>query len=123
MTGSNPISSRPQHHPAETSATAPRSAAEMHGTIDSGITTRRATADEIAFRDGYVQGRAQERRIQQHLQRRMQHLYAHQGMVGGLLTGILLTLTVGGIAIVLAVHGSEGQSSDTVQTSTVQPIR
>lgn len=121
MTGSNPISARPQHHSAEVTAAAHRS----HGfqqAIDNGITTRRATADEIAFRDGYVQGRAQERRIQQHQQRRMQHIYAHQGMVGGLLTGILLTLTVGGIATALAVHGST-EASHTTQTTAVPPLQ
>lgn len=93
-----------------------------HATIDSGITTRRVTADEIAFRDGYVQGREQERRRQQHEQRRMQHVYAHQGMVGGLLTGILLTLTVGFVATMLAVTSPDWQTNNAGQT-TSQPIR
>ncbi|MEP0910967.1 hypothetical protein NDI45_08555 [Leptolyngbya sp. GB1-A1] len=122
MAGSNPISSHSQRNYSEAGVTARRSHSTTETAISDTITTRRATADEIAFRDGFVQGREQERRIQQHSQRRMQHLYAHQGMVGGLLTGILMTLTVGSIATMLAVFSPQWEIH-TPQSSTTQTIR
>jgi hypothetical protein len=126
MTNSNPTSSHSQPSFANNRADFDRSPSVTHSVtptaLDDTITTRRATADEIAFRDGYVKGREQERRIQEHAQRRMQHFYAHQGMVGGLLTGIMLTLTVGFIATMLAVYSPQWEIR-TMQNTSSQPIR
>lgn len=128
MAENHPMPSEAPHHyseirVSEAGATTRRSNAVAHQTIDDRITTRRATADEIAFRNGYVQGREQERRIQEHAQRRMQHHYAHQGMVGGLLTGILLTLTVGFIATMLAVFSPQWKTNVPPTVQSTESVR
>ncbi|WP_088893604.1 hypothetical protein [Leptolyngbya ohadii] len=122
MADHHSISSDSQRNHLDDRAATLRSNTPIYRAIDSGITTRRATADEIAFRDGYVQGREQERRRQAHEQRRMQEFYAHQGMVGGLLTGILLTLTVGFITTLLAVNAPQWET-ELPQPQTNQPLR
>ncbi|HEY9699286.1 MAG TPA: hypothetical protein V6D10_18650 [Trichocoleus sp.] len=82
------------------------------------ITARRATPDEIAYRNGYVAGRRQEQRVQQRVQQQMRFTYAHRGMTGGILFGILLTLVVGSIATLLAIVSPHEQpAANQVTTS------
>ena len=86
------------------------------------VTARRATPDEVAYRNGYVAGRKQEQWVQKRLQEQMRPVYAHRGMTGGILFGVVLTLTVGFIATALAVFGPQHQPStnQTVRTETVR---
>lgn len=95
---------------------------DRHDRHSEVVTVRRATPDEVAYRNGFVEGRKREQLVQKRLQQQMRPVYAHRGMTGGILFGVLLTLTVGFIATALAVFGPQHQPSttETVRTETVR---
>jgi hypothetical protein len=78
------------------------------------VTVRKATSDEIAYRDGYVQGQNSERRLQYSQENERES----SGIASGLILGLLFTALLGtGIAIWFYSSGRE----DSVEPTTASP--
>jgi hypothetical protein len=101
---------------------------DHHQLFDETITTRPATDREIAYRNGYVQGRALEqtenyrrRTMQARIREQQARLRAENGAASGVIIGFLIALIAAVVGSIVYFAGDRNPEVQTPEPATTAP--